>query len=504
MIYMSINTHDYENDVRVMTQAFYPGEKIITDGERRKECRLSVTVGVTKAGVEIAVEGDAEGSPRAKASFDSGGMERPAVRNRLKRELYSIYSGLTGQSLPWGTLTGIRPVKISSRMVEAGARDAAILEELQREYLVSQDKARLSVSVARREYEILSGRDYGEGYSLYVGIPFCPTTCLYCSFTSYPISMWSSRVDEYLDALSEELGSLGKLLGDRGPDSVYIGGGTPTTLTPDQLDRLLGCIGENFDLGGTKEITVEAGRPDSIDVPRLKALLRRGVGRISVNPQTMNQRTLDLIGRRHTAEQTARAFLTARECGFDNINMDLIVGLPGENADDVRHTLNEVGKLGPDSLTVHSLAIKRAAALNIFRERYADSRIENTEEIMGLTRGFAEEMGLEPYYLYRQKNMAGNFENVGYAACGKECVYNILIMEEKQSIWAAGAGAQSKIVRRAPAGVDRIENVKDVSEYIGRVGEMIDRKRRYIDAECDEGCLRSCEYEKDPSGGSEG
>lgn len=483
MIYMSINTHDYENDVRVMIQAFYPKEKIITDCERAGECMLRTEVSVTGSRIRAEIDCDAGG---IEIDCDAGTAERKAVRNRLKRELYAVYRRLTGTELPWGTLTGIRPTKIPYAMLENGDSDGTIIGTLKSEYLMSEAKAGLSLSVAKKEHSLLSKLDYRDGCSLYIGIPFCPTTCLYCSFTSYPISVWQSRVDDYIKALEKELCALGGFLKGKKINTVYIGGGTPTTLLPRQLDRLLFCIEKNFDLSGMLEFTAEAGRPDSIDAEKLKTLRRHGVERISVNPQTMNQKTLDLIGRRHTAEQVVSAFETARECGFENINMDLIVGLPGEGTDEVRHTLEEAAKLRPDSLTVHSLAIKRAARLNIFKDIYADWRIENTDEIMELTHDAAASMGLEPYYLYRQKNMAGNFENVGYAKQGREGLYNILIMEEQQSIWAAGAGAQSKIVRRNPARVDRIENVKDVSDYIDRVDEMIDRKKKYLEAEGNE------------------
>lgn len=483
MIYMSINTHGYENDVRVMIQAFYPKEKIITDPSRAAECTLRAEICVDGSRIRACI-GRENGTD--KIECDTGTFERKAVRNRLKRELYSVFAGLTGAELPWGTLTGIRPTKIPYAMLENGDKDEAIIRCLKSEYLMNDAKAELSLSVARKEHALLSKLDYEDGYSLYIGIPFCPTTCLYCSFTSYPLLMWKGRTDEYLEALEKELRALGGFLAGKKINTVYIGGGTPTTLLPYQLDRLLSCIEQNFDLSGVMEFTVEAGRPDSIDRDKLKTLRGHKVGRISVNSQTMNQHTLDLIGRRHTVEQTAYAFDMARDCGFDNINMDLIVGLPGEGEREVRHTLEETARLAPDSLTVHSLAIKRAAALNIFKEAYAGYSIENTDGIMELTHKAAADMGLEPYYLYRQKNMAGNFENVGYAKPGMECLYNILIMEEKQSIWAAGAGAQSKIVRRDPPRVDRIENVKDVSDYIGRTDEMIDRKRRYIDAEGNE------------------
>ncbi len=478
MILIDINTKDYENDVRVMTQAFYPDDKIVTrvadESEISEKPELHTVVNATDRKVRGNVEG-------YTFEFEEDTDDKKIIRNHIKRELYNIYSRITGKKLPWGTLTGIRPVKIPLGLIENGCEDEDIICHLQTEYLADRKKAELGLKVAKNEHELLSELDYNNGYSLYIGIPFCPTTCLYCSFTSYPIGMWKDRVDTYLDALLKELGYLSELLKDKRPDSIYIGGGTPTTLLPHQFDRLFTFLEKNFDYSSLREFTVEAGRPDSIDREKLQVIREHGIDRISINPQTMNQKTLDLIGRRHSAEQIYDAFYLARECGFDNINMDLIVGLPGENIEDVRYTLEEIMKLSPDNLTVHSLAIKRAARLNYMREAYNDYRIENTDEIIAMTEDYAYRMGMEPYYLYRQKNMAGNYENVGYAKQGKKGVYNILIMEEKQSIFAAGAGAQSKIVFPHENRVERIENVKDVSNYIERVDEMIGRKRRFFD-----------------------
>lgn len=477
MIYMNINTHDYEHDVLVSIGAFYPGEKIVTEITKKDECRLGVCVTAEETEVSGMVSGDGR---EERFSFVHDTDDKKLIRNRLKRELYDIFSRLTGKILPWGTMTGIRPVKIPTKLIEQGYDDSFITDHLEREYYISPEKAKLSLQVAHTEHRLLSALDYENGCSLYVGIPFCPTTCLYCSFTSYPLSMWKDRVDEYLDALMKELAFLSEYLKGKKLNSVYIGGGTPTTLLPYQLDRLITFIEDNFDLRNISEFTVEAGRPDSIDRDKLMTLKKHNIGRISINPQTMNQKTLDLIGRRHTVSQINETFALARECGFDNINMDIIVGLPGEDKADVENTLMQIGKLGPDSLTVHSLAIKRAARLNIMKEQYADYHIENTDEIINMTYDFATGQGMQPYYLYRQKNMAGNFENVGYAGEGKEGLYNILIMEEKQSIYAAGANAQSKIVYREPDRIERIENVKNVGEYIDRVDEMIERKRRLL------------------------
>ena len=477
MIYMNINTHDYENDVRVMIGAFYPGEKIVIEDSNQSTMKVFVYVEGAHIKGKVTTDSDID--------FDVYSRSEVAgtVRNHLKRELYNIFSKLTGKELPWGTLTGIRPIKIPVSLIEQGYDDEYILTHFKEEYLVNDNKAGLGLSVAKNEHELLKGLDYKNGYSLYIGIPFCPTTCLYCSFTSYPISMWKDKVDMYLEALFKELGYLSELLKDKKPDSIYIGGGTPTTLEPYQFEKLFDFIENHFDVGHAREFTVEAGRPDSINIDKLKVIRNHGIDRISVNPQTMNQKTLDFIGRRHTVEDIYRAYNLARDCGFQNINMDIITGLPGETKADVRHTLEEIHKLDPDSLTVHSLAIKRAAALNMFRDKYESCHIENTDEIMDMTYDFAVSSGYEPYYLYRQKNMAGNLENVGYAKPGKAGVYNVLIMEEKQSIFAAGANSQSKIVFHDENRVERIENVKDVTNYIQRIDEMIERKRTFFHEE---------------------
>ena len=285
---------------------------------------------------------------------------------------------------------------------------------------------------------------------------------------------------EYLDALEKEIDFTAEIYGDKILDTIYIGGGTPTTLEPSELARLLTAIRNRFDLSHLKEFTVEAGRADSITPDKLKVLKEYGVTRISVNPQTMKQETLDLIGRRHTVTQVREAFAMAREAGFTNINMDIILGLPGEDVADVRHTIDEIEKLGPDSLTVHSLAIKRASRLSQWILENGISALNNTEETMDITADGAARMGMVPYYLYRQKNMAGNFENVGYAKYGKYGIYNILIMEEKQDIIALGAGSISK--RVYPDGqINRCENVKDVASFIERIDEMIERKRKLLE-----------------------
>ncbi len=407
------------------------------------------------------------------------GAQRTEIKNVLKQLLYQGLSRYLGKELPWGTLTGIRPTKIPMTMLEEGKGEEEILDDMKRTYFISDRKGRLSLDIARREREILSSLHYKDGYSLYIGIPFCPTTCLYCSFTSYPIAAWRKRVGEYLDALEKEIAYAARAYEGKILDTVYIGGGTPTTLEPEELERLLQAVRRHFDMKGVQEFTVEAGRADSITREKLQVLKKYGITRISVNPQTMKDETLQFIGRRHTVAQVKEAFALAREEGFDNINMDIILGLPAETEEDVRHTAEEIGKLNPDSLTVHSLAVKRASALNQWIEENGIRMLNNTDATMDIAAKAAADMGMEPYYLYRQKNMSGNFENVGYAREGKYGIYNILIMEEKQTIVACGAGSISK--RVYPDGrIERCENVKDVASFIERIDEMIERKRKLL------------------------
>ena len=419
--------------------------------------------------------------------FEVDFSDRKETKNKLKQNLYDLLKEGTDRELPWGTLTGIRPTKIPMKLMEEGHSDEEIFQYMKETYFATDEKIALSIDIAKREKALLSKIDYENGYSLYIGIPFCPSTCLYCSFTSYPLTVWSKKVDAYLDALEKEITFTAAKFYHKKLNSIYIGGGTPTTLNAKQLDRLIRKIKCSFDLQHCVEFTVEAGRPDSITRDKLEVLRKHGiVDRISINPQTMKQETLDLIGRHHTVEQIKESFMMAREVGFENINMDLIMGLPQENIEDVRNTMEELKALDPDNITIHSLAIKRAARLNIFKEHYKDMEMINTQEHMDLCADYCKEMGLEPYYLYRQKGMAGNMENVGYAKEGKAGVYNILIMEEKQTIMALGAGATTKFVLPEinPDGshrIERVENVKDVKNYLERVDEMIERKIRKME-----------------------
>ena len=518
MIGLLIQDNAYEQDIRELLMSFYPGETYahevkenidfyvqtrLKDGEavigiweKLENGEESAGAAVNAAGVEakdsaVAVEKQTDSNMSAPEGLEGWTLtahfagkadlsDHSATKNVIKKLFYQMLVGRTGHELPWGSLTGIRPTKIALSRLEDGWKEDDIRRFMKETYMTSDEKINLSVEIAAREKRLMEPINYDSGYSLYVGIPFCPTTCLYCSFTSYPISKWKGRTGLYLEALFKELEYTAEKMKGRPLDTIYFGGGTPTSLPAEDIDAILCKLEQLFDTKNVLEFTVEAGRPDSITEEKLKVLASHGISRISINPQTMNQKTLDLIRRRHTVENVKEKFHMARALGFDNINMDLIMGLPGEDLDDVKHTLEEIEALKPDSLTVHSLAIKRAARLNMFKEEYADLKISNTPEMIALSEACARRMGMEPYYLYRQKNMAGNFENVGYSLPGKACLYNILIMEELATIVACGAGTTTKVVFPSENRRERCENVKEVEQYISRIDEMIGRKEKIL------------------------
>ncbi|MBR0409708.1 MAG: coproporphyrinogen dehydrogenase HemZ [Eubacterium sp.] len=494
MIYLYQNSREYDYDVRAIALAFFEREKIIEVSEDIPDRQLAAA-GPGKAGPDDRplflkldfgdqrIEGqltDLTGK-KSRKSIECDYRDHAHCRNAVSRFLYHIFSDFTGRKLPWGMLTGIRPTKIVMKWLEEGMEPRGIIERFSETYLADRQKAALCCRVALKEKEILESHPFEREYSLYIGIPFCPTTCLYCSFASFPLSRFGDRMDPYLDALEKELRFTAGVYREKALTTIYVGGGTPTALSEHGLTRLMDIIHQNFPVSSLKEFTVEAGRPDSVNSEKLKILHEAGVGRISINPQTMHQTTLDLIGRDHTVDQVRQAFALARETGFDNINMDMITGLPGEDIDHVRETLSQLSGLGPESLTVHSLAIKRAAHLNIEMERYQSMVKGTSNDMLRLADEVCSRMGMEPYYMYRQKNIPGNLENIGYSLPGKECLYNILIMEEKQDIISCGAGASTKYVYPEENRIERTENVKNIDHYIQRIDEMIDRKKRYME-----------------------
>ena len=480
MIQIKVNHEMFAYDMYHITKAFCPKETIVQEVDVTGRDAVSILYNQEHFAVREQELADITG--------------RKMKKRYVNKKLNAWLSATTGKELAWGILTGVRPTKLIMGLLEEGMSEGETVAWMKEHYCVTERKANLGLQIAKKEKELLSALDYRDGFSLYIGIPFCPTTCSYCSFPSYPICKWKERVEEYLDAVCRELTVIGDIAKQKEKklNTVYVGGGTPTTLEPEQLDRLLSHLEAHFSYEDLLEITVEAGRPDSITKEKLEVLKAHNIGRISINPQTMQQKTLDAVGRDHTVEDVKRVFCMARELGFDHINMDLIAGLPGETVEDMRDTLEQIQALAPDSLTVHALAMKRASRL-MRESKEQENREEDMETAKTLSRMIelaadcAREMDLHPYYLYRQKNIAGNFENVGYAKVDKAGIYNILIMEEKQSIIAVGAGASTKIVLSdEQATMDpktgnqkkivRTENVKDVEQYINRIDEMIERK----------------------------
>ena len=462
-------------EVEHLVRLFYPMAPLtLTPPENAEDC---VWAEKTPDGLHTLVRQDGRSAERhapLPAPVEQGG-ETPEFS--LASLTYDLLRDWTGIRPPWGKMTGVRPVRLIHDKRAAGWTEAEIDHFFLDRFDCSQQKYQMAKAIADLQEPILKVGNEPGTYSLYIGIPFCPSICLYCSFGSHVLSRWEHMVDPYLDALIKELIFISENMKDYTLDTIYIGGGTPTTLNAAQMERLLTKVTELFPMEQVQEFTVEAGRPDTINEEVLKAIRKFPVTRISINPQTMNQETLDLIGRHHTVEEIEEKFRMARSLGFDNINMDLIVGLPGEDKEKVAHTLEKVEALNPDSLTVHSLALKRATRLNLFKDKYQEISFENSAEIMKMTMDSAHRMEMGPYYMYRQKNMAGNFENVGYSREGKAGIYNILIMEEKQSILAAGAGASTKFVFEHGERIERVENVKDLKNYVERIDEMIERKR---------------------------
>lgn len=376
-------------------------------------------------------------------------------------------------SLPWGVMSGIRPAKVVRQYHEDGYSYDEIKNILMSLYEVSEKKAELAIRVAKNEKLILS--DIGKNsVSIYIGIPFCPTRCLYCSFVSTDLKKSGKYTDDFVRLLVKEIEKTSQILSELSlyVQNVYIGGGTPTSLSANQLKDIFDAIEKYLKNEKLKEFTLEAGRPDTITKEKLLVAKNAGVNRISINPQTMNDVTLKKIGRRHSSDMIREAFRLARECGFDNINMDLIAGLPDESVEMFKYSLNEIIKMNPENITVHSMCIKKAAALRFSEIELTKSKDMN--EMLDYTAQVMKNTKREPYYMYRQKNISGNLENVGYAEKSRMSFYNINIMEEAQTIIALGGGAVTKIVKGDR--IERIFNFKDPYEYINRFDEIIAKK----------------------------
>lgn len=394
----------------------------------------------------------------------------------LRRNLYEALTEFTGRKIEWGILTGIRPVKIIHSLFEKGFSDSEIRKVLSEQYKISDKKIELIESIGKIEREIIYPLDSNK-YSLYIGIPFCPTRCSYCSFTSNRYD--DKKADKYIEYLKYEIEKNSEMLRGKDLDTVYIGGGTPTSLNLSQMESILVHL-KKFFPGDYREFTVEAGRPDTIDREKLELLKKYGVGRISINPQTMNDSTLKKIDRDHSSEDIVEKYNLAKKIGFDSINMDLIIGLPDEGPEEARITMEAISKLKPDNLTIHTMALKRDSKISKNIDKYHLSETEKIEEMLDIASKAAGHMNLEPYYMYRQKQILGNFENIGYSLKGKECIYNIMMMEEKQTIIALGVGSVSKIFFPEEDRIERVANFKDLNVYFDRIDDMIEKKKNLI------------------------
>lgn len=486
MLGIELKGHDYKYEIAELFKLFTTQFKFIKEDEKFEKTLINEFIkdeDYIKSTTKYYENNDLKLCKEEVFNINSLNEEEIKKKSKtiIKRSIFKVLSELYDTYVPWGILTGIRPVKIVHSLLDEGLSEVEIRQNLKDNYLIKDEKIDLALDIAKRERVFIYPIDKNK-ISLYVSIPFCPTRCVYCSFPSNPMKQFGHLRENYVKAIVKEIKGLAKLLKETNKEieTLYIGGGTPTTLEAEQLDNLIKALFMELDLTKIKEFTVEAGRPDTITREKLEVMKKHNVTRISINPQTMNNETLVKIGRDHNVDDIVRCFNMARDLGFNNINMDIILGLVDENVEMVRNTLERIKELSPESLTVHTLAIKRASTLKENLDKYELTRYEEMVSMINLSMEYAKSMGLNPYYMYRQKHMLGNLENIGYAKEGFECIYNIQIMEEKQSNLAVGAGAISKYVYVDEDRIERTDNVKNVEIYIDRVDEMIERKEKEV------------------------
>lgn len=467
-----IDSHPYRYEAEALCRMFLRGRelKIFEGADIPEEDFIYTGIFGDEISVRIKMDGK---DLSAKAETSEGKAAK------MEYLLYEILSEITGLEPKWGTLTGIRPVKLALSMMDNGLSAEDVRRKFREERLVSEEKLDLLMSTAEHERAIRS-LSKPESVSMYISIPFCPSRCSYCSFTSHAIEKAAKLIPQYVDLLCEELRGTAALMEELGLrlETVYMGGGTPTVLTPEQMDRVLSTARSSFDFSGVRELTVEAGRPDTITPEKLEVMKKNGVDRISINPQTMDDGVLELIGRKHTAKDVIDAFYMARSFGFDNINMDLISGLPGDDFDKFRKTIDSVLGLEPENITLHTLTVKRSANLAGDAQKMLSRSVDEMNE--HAFRCF-DEAGYYPYYLYRQKGTVEALENTGFCKPGKEGIYNVFIMDETHSILATGAGGVTKLKDPHGSKIERIFNFKFPYEYIDRFDLMNERKEQVKD-----------------------
>ena len=413
--------------------------------------------------------------------FPSQELDRPpeevyhTVQHALKIAFYKAGTALLGAQPPWGALTGVRPVKLPTRSLLAGNTPRQAQKELEKEYFVSPARAKLAVDCAQASVAAQKSL-LPQEVSLYIGIPFCPTRCVYCSFVSADVGRTLKLVEPYLDGLLREVEETGRVLRETGLTvrSFYMGGGTPTTLSANQMDRLLSKCEECLPLEGCTEYTVEAGRPDTITIDKLETLARHKIGRISINPQTLEEHVLEAIGRKHSSDDIQAAYELTRRVGFDCVNMDLIAGLPQDSFDGFRRSLERVLAMAPENITVHTLALKKGSSL--MEQGGCLPTGEKTAEMLDFSRETLTTKGYIPYYLYRQKYMSGSLENVGWAKPGTKSLYNIIMMEELHTVVSLGAGGVTKLIGGGGK-ILRLTNPKYPQDYLSGLDKVLGQKR---------------------------
>lgn len=466
-----VKNHNFHFELENLTRLFFPNEKItvIRDFSEPQPPYIYTEVS-DKITISVNIGSFNKSETAVKKLADD---DNELVSAQL---LYKLLCDFTGLTQPWGILTGVRPVKLLRRLAEESNEEQAV-KKFEKDFFVSNEKIALSRETEHNERKILE-LSKPESFSLYVGIPFCPSRCSYCSFVMASIERAEKLIEPYTKLLCEEIKRTAEIANELGLrlETVYFGGGTPTTLSAEQLDTVLRTVNKSFDMSTCREFTVEAGRPDTIDIAKLFALKENKVDRISINPQTVNDEVLKTIGRKHTAQQFFDAFELARKCGFDNINTDLIAGLPTDTPESFKNSLDSIVRLNAECITVHTLCMKRASRLTTEGVTLDLQQARDAREMLAYTQNILGQNEYIPYYMYRQSRMVGNLENVGWSKKGFESLYNVYVMDETHTILACGSGGVTKLKRNNPDYLERIFNFKYPYEYIDRFDELIQRK----------------------------
>lgn len=466
-----VKNHNFHFELENLTRLFFPNEKItvIRDFSEAQPPYIYTEVS-DKITISVNIGSFNKSETAVKKLTDD---DNELVSAQL---LYKLLCDFTGLTQPWGILTGVRPVKLLRRLAEESNEEQAV-KKFEKDFFVSNEKIALSRETEHNERKILE-LSKPESFSLYVGIPFCPSRCSYCSFVMASIERAEKLIEPYTKLLCEEIKRTAEIANKLGLrlETVYFGGGTPTTLSAEQLDTVLRTVNKSFDMSTCREFTVEAGRPDTIDIAKLFALKENKVDRISINPQTVNEEVLKTIGRKHTAQQFFDAFELARKCGFDNINTDLIAGLPTDTPESFKNSLDSIVRLNAECITVHTLCMKRASRLTTEGVTLDLQQARDAREMLAYTQNILGQNEYIPYYMYRQSRMVGNLENVGWSKRGFESLYNVYVMDETHTILACGSGGVTKLKRNNPDYLERIFNFKYPYEYIDRFDELIQRK----------------------------